>query len=341
MTTVKGFEVFISDHDILSSFIKTCDGVAAITDTALVKVNKRGLYILGTDFREMAVIEGRLVKVKHVYHRIRTNKHMRSLQLNQYQNRQETKFNLKNKKCCYSCKIFLPELIIVLKNILKRKHQTKLIGYIIDQKQLNQDQNNEQDFTKVKLFVQEIISKNLMEGPTQPIQSLDFRSRTYYKLSTTTFKNSCGNNNFIEFYIINGEISKIISALSILAGVNVCESKIIISPFVHEPNNEHKKTITFTVKNDGGIICKTKIHANCKSRNVKLLNTSKETKDKIELDFFLTYLNKASQFMSNPQDHTKFIVSEKGLMLQTDVKEGCSIVMYTIDNKHLDLKSYC
>lgn len=351
------FELFIRDTEKLSAFIKMCEGVEAITDTGLFKVNKRGVYVVGTDFRNMSAIEGRLSLHKKAEPKkprcIGSSARIEHCLKLQKSIKQKTKLTLDDKSMCYTSKIWLTELTTDLKTILKRKHFVKILGIFDDDCLSDTDEEN-LNHKKVKLFVKEIIFLNNESAKKETwnksvksnslireIKSLDHRSRTYYKLSTKQFKKN-NIDQFVELKIINSEFGKIITTLSILSGVNAQESKIRIDPFEQNPSDLTRKTITFNVKNDGGIICSIKIHASSTSKHVTLLNLSETNPNKpVELEFFLTYLHQASNFLNNPQEFTKLIIGDKGLMLHTEIKNQCSLVMFTIDTKGMDLKSYC
>jgi len=54
------FELSFRDQRKLNAFIKTCEAMSVHSDTALLKVNKRGVYILLSDFESLCCLEVRL-----------------------------------------------------------------------------------------------------------------------------------------------------------------------------------------------------------------------------------------------------------------------------------------
>jgi hypothetical protein len=57
------FDMSFRDHRKLNSFIKILEGMITHSDTALLKVKARGIYILITDFESMCCCETRITKV--------------------------------------------------------------------------------------------------------------------------------------------------------------------------------------------------------------------------------------------------------------------------------------
>jgi hypothetical protein len=211
----------------------------------------------------------------------------------------------------FSAKILLDSLVEEMKKSCRNKRNIVIIGE-----------------SGHVLKVQEV-NANQTRGEIRTIESTEHRMRVYHIVSTREFVKK--SEHYIQFRIMNTEFNKIVTTQAILSGINGGVGKLCIEP----SGNECK--IIFSLVNDGGSFGKITIHTSTTSEDVKVYHMPKR---KIEISYLLTYLKRSQNMLNFPTDYVTVYVSEKGLILHTDMKDGLCTVLYTHDVSTIDLTSY-
>jgi hypothetical protein len=212
----------------------------------------------------------------------------------------------------FTAKILLDSLVNELRKCFRNKKNVILFG----------EENN-------ILKIKEIKNNNTVGNETL-IKSTEHRLRVFHIISTREFINK--SKDYIKFRIINTEFNKIITTQAILSGINGGVGKLII-----EPKEDDEVDIIFSLRNNGGSYGTITITTFTKSEDVPILHMPKK---RIEITYLLTYLKRSQTMLSFPTDYVTIYVSERGLILHTDIKDNISTLMYTNDVSNVDLDSF-
>jgi hypothetical protein len=292
---MREFDFLFRDLRKLNTFIKTCEALCAHSDTVLIKVKKRGIYLLLTDFESMCIAEARLTKF--------------------------TDLNLKLHVKEFTAKILLDSLITLLRKGFRNKMHVMLFG------------NNQH-----QLFVQEVSpmhnNTNVSFSPVE-VASTEHRIRVYHIISTRDFIHK--SDDYIKFKIMNTEFNKIITAQAILSGLSGGVAKLHI-----KPTNSTDAKIIFSLRNNSGSFGKITIHTSTTSEDVPILHMCQKD---IDVTYLLTYLKRSQNMLSFPTEYVQVYVSNKGIIIHTELKDGMCTIVFTINitetpDKTVDLDSF-
>jgi len=236
--------------------------------------------------------------------------------------------NIKNmlKMNCseFTAKILLDSLTNILRKIARNKHSAILYA------------DSEKPQT---LQIKETIGQSHRTVEQYTVESTEHRARVYYVLSTNEFREK--SKDYLQFRIPNVEFNKIITMQSILSGNNGGVGEIVVTPVPDEPDQPKSRVeIKFFLKNQSGAMGGVTIHSRCgdDSLSVPVQHIPKET---IRTQYFLTYLKRSQTMFTVPSDFVTLLISEKGILVQTDPKENNHyIVIFLSDISDLDLDSF-
>jgi len=216
----------------------------------------------------------------------------------------------------FTAKILLDSLTNILRKIFKNKHSAVIYA------------DSEAPFV---LSVKEIVSQTNRVLETYHVESTENRARVYYLLSTHQFREQ--SEDYIQFRIPNVEFNKIITMQSILSGNSGGVGEILITP-----TEENKCTIKFYLKNHSGAAGGVTIHSFTTAESVPIMRMPIT---KFSMNYFLTYLKRSQNLFAIPSDSVTVYISTKGILIQTDVKENHSIVIFTVSADAIDMDSFC
>ena len=95
--------------------------------------------------------------------------------------------------------------------------------------------------------------------------------------------------------------------------------------------------LVFFLENESGSNGKLTIHLKDELEDVPIIHKPKQN---IDVNFLLTYLKRSQQMLSCQTDYVTMYISDIGLLIHTDVKDGQCIILCTIDINDVDLDSY-
>lgn len=214
----------------------------------------------------------------------------------------------------FSAKILLDSLTSILRKILKNKHSAIL--YAASQHQL---------------LVREVGAQSSKVIETYTVESTETRARVYYLLSTHEFREQ--SSDYVQFRIQNVEFNKIITMQSILSGSSGGIGEITVTPL-----EDNKCSIRFFLKNHSGAAGGVTIHSFPTAETVPI---QRMPQSQIIMNYFLTYLKRSQNLFAMPLDFITVYISKRGILIQTDVKENHSIVIFTVATDDIDLDSFC
>lgn len=288
----------------LGTFVKMCEALFVHSDTALFKVKKNVIYVNVTDFESMCSAEGRVVKSP------------------------DDSWTVPEEE--FTSKILLDSLISELKRAIRNKQLVTIRGehpHILKivasySKQFHQKSSC------IDKRIHEHSQQNCSE---KVVVSTEHRIRVFHIVSRRSFVSKSGN--YASFRIVNSEFNKIITMKAIVSGVSGGVASISILP-----TNSTECKLIFYVKSNSGTTGKLTISTSSKSTDeVKMLNVPKES---INMQYLLSYIKRSQNMMAVPAEFTTVYVSNKGIMLETESKDGISIVLFTNSLEGVDLDSY-
>ena len=217
----------------------------------------------------------------------------------------------------FTTKIRLDSLVEILKRIDRAKNIAMICAT-----QLNE------------LRVLEILTVNGQIIGEYVVESTEHRDRVFHILSSREFQNI--TSNYVQFRIMNIELNRIITMLAIGSGINggVCT-------FTAEPDPIHPSQckITFAIRNDGGFMSRLTIHTvNRSDVDVPVQHIPQQG---FQTKFFVTYLKKSQNLLHTQTDYVTLYANDKGMLLQTDIKDHHSVLVFMADLQQEDLSSYC
>lgn len=277
------FELTLKDHKRVSALIKTCETACSLSDTAMIKIKPKGLYIMLTDMESFSCLEIRMLDMPASTLRLHASE--------------------------YTVKIILDSFVNILRTIQKHKHTAVIVA------------DHE---TPLTLQIRQVNPATSKVVESHSVESAEHRARVFHVSSTTAFR---ANAEYSEFRIPSVELNKIITMQCIISGNSGGVGEI----------NVKGNDIQFYVKNGGGMGGGVTIHGNTRSTTVPILHSPAET---IHTKYLLTYLKRAQNLFSNPSDNVTIYVSKKGFLLQTDIRDGHSVLVFIADVSNEDLQSY-
>jgi hypothetical protein len=304
MKTAYPFEMRFRDTRKLVTFVKMCESLFVHSDTALFKVKKKGLYVNVTDFESMCSVEGRVLKSADDYWTVSDEE--------------------------FTSKILLDSLISELKRAIRNKQVVTMRGehpHILKivasyPKQFHQRSSG------INKRIHEHSQQNCSE---KVVVSTEHRIRVFHIVSRRSFISKSGN--YASFRIVNSEFNKIITMKAIVSGVSGGVASISILP-----TNSTECKLIFYVKSNSGTTGKLTISTSCNSTDeVKMLNVPKES---IDMQYLLSYIKRSQNMMAAPADFTTVYVSNEGVMLETELKDNISMLLFTTSLEGIDLDSY-
>jgi hypothetical protein len=285
------FEFALRDTKKLVSLMKTCEIACSHSDTAMLKIKPKGVYIMLTDMESFSCLEIRLLDVPLKLH-------------------------------CeeYTVKIILDSFASILRTILKHKHSAVFVA--------------EKD-SPLKLQIRQVNPSTNKIVETHVVETAEHRARVFHVCSTTAFR---ANSDYVEFRIPCVEFNKIITMQCIISGNcgGVGEIKAVpdgaCAQYTHSSCAQYTH-IQLHVKNHGGMGGGVTIHAT----SPQLIHSPKAD---FETKYLLTYLKRVQNLFANPTESMTIIASKKGVLLQTDVRDGHSVLVFIADVSNEDLQSY-
>jgi len=294
------FELSFRDQRKLSAFIKTCEAMSVHSDTALLKVKKRGVYILLSDSESLCCLETRLTDNLQGMLKIYCKE--------------------------YSVKILLDSLTDILRQILKNKHSAIICcdaeqpKILLVREVIGQSHKVVASHSVVgiehRARVYHIISTNQFRQKSKDYVQFRIPNIELNKIITMQAILS-GNNGGI------GEL--IITPIPDDDDINNTIT----------PNN--RCDIQFFIQNNSGGKGGVTIHTHTTAETVPVQSLPKH---RIHTKYFLTYLKRSQNLFSTPTDLVTMYVSEKGILIQTDSKDHHSVVIFVSDIADEDLESY-
>lgn len=230
-----------------------------------------------------------------------------------------TKTMLKMNSPEVSVKIMLDSFVAALRKVLKNKHSA--IVYV-------------EDDDPYTLQINEVVGQTNKLVEQHRIESAEHRPRVYHILSTNGFKQK--SKSYVQFKIPNSEFNKIITTQCIGSGNcgGVGEISAIPSPSSVSPG---AVKIRFSVRNSGGMATSLTIHTNLKALTIPLQNCPTSA---VQMRYCLTYLKRSQNLFANPSDHVNVYISDLGMILQTEIKDNHSVVVFIADVSNEDMDSY-
>lgn len=216
----------------------------------------------------------------------------------------------------FTAKILLDSLTNILRKICKNKHNAVIYA------------DSEAPYV---LCVKEIMAQTNRVVDVHTVESTENRARVYYLLSTHEFRKQ--SEDYIQFRIPNVEFNKIITQQSILSGSSGGVGEILITPV-----DKNKCTIKFYLKNHSGAAGGVTIHSFTTAESVPIIKMPLRP---INMTYFLTYLKRSQNLFAIPSDSITLFISTQGILIQTDVKDNHSIVIFTLSADGVDLESFC
>jgi hypothetical protein len=206
-----------------------------------------------------------------------------------------------------SAKILLTSLVNLLKQCIRLKHS-------------------------VMLFMVEdhVLQARELPGVDTIITSVEHRLRDFHITSLKQFL--LKSQEAMQFKIINTEFVKLITQLVIVSGVSGG-----IGVLRAEPNGDRCK-LFFEIQSNGASRGVVDIDASTTTSECTMIVIPQST---INIKYILTYLKRSQAMMIT--DYTTLFLSEKGLLLQTDLKDGIRTTVFisAIDNADLLQELYC
>jgi hypothetical protein len=213
------------------------------------------------------------------------------------------KFNI---EC--SAKILLGSLVNLLKQSIRLKHSVMLF------------------MTEDRLLQ----ARELPSLDSIVITSVEYRLRNFHITSLKEFL--LKSQEAMQFKIINTEFVKIITQLVILSGVSGG-----IGVLRAEPNGDQCK-LFFEIQSNGGCRGVVDIDASTTTSECTMIVVPSKV---IQIHYILTYLKRSQAMMMS--EFTTLFLSEKGLLLQTDLKDGIKTTVFisAINDVALLQELYC
>lgn len=282
------FELTFRDWKKLSAFVKTCESIYNQSDTVMVKVKLKGLYIMLTDYESLCCVEARLL---------------------------DTDSKLIRLNCPeYTVKIVLDSLINIFRKILKNKHSAVLFA---------------EDENPYTLQVREIAGHTNKTVEVHKVETAEHRARVFHIMSTNEFKNR--SDSYLQFRLPQHEFNKLITMQCIISGNYGGIGEVIVKPDVKRCH------IQFYARNNGGMGGGVTVHTHDNAESAPLQHMPAHN---LHIKYFLTYLKRAQNMFTSIVDYITIYVSDKGMLLQTDVKDGQCVVIFIADVSNEDLDSY-
>lgn len=216
----------------------------------------------------------------------------------------------------YTVKILLDSLIAILRKILKNKHMAVLSAAA------------DEPYT---LRVAEVAGASHKTLESYTVDTAEHRARVYHVLSTNAFRQQ--SQNYVQFRVPYAEFNKLITMQCIVSGNCGGVGEIAVTPVAME-----RCQIRFHVRNQAGMHGGVTLHTHAQAPSAPLLHRPDHG---FQLKYFLTYLKRSQNLFTSPTtDFLTIYASEKGLLLQTDVKDGHCVVVFIADVSSEDLDSY-
>jgi len=216
----------------------------------------------------------------------------------------------------YTVKVMLDSFISVLRKILKNKHSALLSA---------------EDESPYVLQIREVVGVTNKTVETYTVESAEHRARVYHILSTNTFRQQA--NHYVQFRLPVAEFNKLITMQCIISGNCGGVGEMVVTPAA----SSELCSIRLHVRNQAGMHGGVTLHTHAKAPSAPLLHRPEQA---FQLQYFLTYLKRSQNLFSCPTDFLTVYASDKGLLLQTDVKDGHCVVIFLADISHEDLDSY-
>lgn len=286
------FELALRDWKKLSAFVKTCEAMFNQSDTAMLKIKPKGLYLMLTDFESMCCLETRLLD----------------------HSKQMLKMNCPE----YTVKVMLDSLIQILRRILKNKHTALLWA---------------DDEAPYVLQIREIAGHTNRTVETHQVESAEHRARVFHVISTNQFRKRSAQ--YAQFRMPYVEFNKLITMQCIISGSCGGVGEVTVTPPTNASDDVCK--IRFFVRNHGGMSGGVTLHTRAGAPTAPLQHAPTQS---LHLKYILTYLKRAQSLFTNLTDSLTIYLSEKGMLMQTDVKDGHCVVVFIADVSTDDLDSY-
>ncbi len=218
----------------------------------------------------------------------------------------KTDTGFKFQKEC-SAKILLTSLVNMLKQSIRLKHSIMLF-----------------------MIQDHILQVREIPGTDTTITSVEHRERDFHITSLKNFL--LKSKEAMQFKIINSEFVKIITQLVILSGVSGGIGIIKAEPY------ENKCKLFFEIQSNGGCRGVVDIDASTTTSECTMIVIPNSV---IKIHYILTYLKRSQSMMIS--DYTTLFLSEKGLLLQTDLKDGIKTTVFisAIDDVIALQELYC
>lgn len=217
----------------------------------------------------------------------------------------------------YTVKIMLDSFVSILRKVLKNKHSALVSA---------------DDETPYVLQIREVIGHTNKTVETHQVESAEHRARVYHVLSTNEFRRR-STGGYVQFRLPYVEFNKLITMQCIVSGNCGGVGEVTATP----PDEQGVCKIRFFVRNNGGMGGGVTLHTHAQAASAPLQHAPHQS---VRLQYFLTYLKRSQSIFSNPTDSVTVYVSNQGLLLQTDVKDGHCVVVFIADVSQEDLDSY-
>lgn len=319
------FEIVLRDWKMIGSMVKTCEALCNQSDTVMLKVKQKGVYIMLTDVESFCCAE---VRISNVHCKIT--------------------------KQFATVKILFDSFIGILRCIAKNKngavifmdesepyvlkiHQVAGTVAIKDFKGLTKESKDSKEMKDSKESkeikeikdIEEFKESKIKIIDTQRVQSAESRARVYYLISSQMFRKSAANE-YVHFRIPGAEFNRIITTMCIISGNSGGVGNVDVVP-----GESDRVSIRFYVVNGGGMRGGITVHTHKGAQSVPLIHTSSTP---IHIKYLVTYL-KRSQSLFQCETVTMYI-SKQGILLQTDEHDNHSVLMFLANVSNEDLNSY-
>lgn len=299
------FEIVLRDWKMIGSMVKTCEALCNQSDTVMLKVKQKGVYIMLTDVESFCCAE---VRISNVHCKIT--------------------------KQFATVKILFDSLIGILRCIAKHKNGAVIFmdesePYVLKIHQIAGTVATK-EMKELKESKDSKESKEIKIIDTQTVQSAESRARVYYLISSQMFRKSAADE-YVQIRCPGAELGRMITTMCILSGNSGGVGNVDIVP----SETSDRVSIRFYVVNGGGMRGGITIHTHKGAQSVPLIHASSTP---IHVKYLVTYL-KRSQSLFQYESVTMYI-SKQGILLQTDEHDNHSVLMFLANVSNEDLNSY-
>lgn len=162
------------------------------------------------------------------------------------------------------------------------------------------------------------------------VKDASFRNRVFYKISSSVFDQV--SPSVAKFSVPTAEFQRIVNTMAVLSGVDGGVGTCDISK-----NEESNVVIKFGVTGRCGNTATIEIVSN---RSCLCVPIFQEPIDKVSTCFFITYLKRSQNILQGLNKDILLHVSQKGVLLISDVYCDMCVVVFVSDVSDVDVMSY-